>query len=473
MKTKMTPIVSWSIWAGGLSLVMAIITRNQLIAGFRSDETGMSFVITALFMAGLVVSFRAARQLHQEWAVLAKINKTNVIPKSTYSADLASVFSKLQGFKDQGENVDIHTAIDTYHAKHNSRVRSVSIMAALVISMGLLGTVVGLIMSISGLSSMVENIGLSRTTMMNALTATVAGMGTAFYTTFFGALGGLILRAVAVSQLNSLSELCSEAAEYADNHLTIKLESNEAALNEQISKVISTFENMQHEMDALTGRISESIETTMAKFGESIEAVGQHAMDSTKTAVTGMTDQMGAFGTTIEESFGSYNEMIVKAGEETHDAIKVVNENIEKSGDELHETFSGLYDIIGTAGEGVTETFEGLNGTIAEAGEKVTDAFDSLNGSVHQASESVSGSLVDFKLSIDGTAIDLNDAVSELHTAISEATGEMVTMNKAKFDAEASQIAGHLSSAATSIQQFLQHKNAAADTADESTQKVA
>lgn len=161
MKTKMTPIVSWSICAIGLSLVMGIVTRKHLIAGFRSDETGMSFIITALFVAGLVVSFLAARKLHKEWAVLAKITKSNTIPKSTNSADLASVFTKLQGFKNKGETVDVHTAIDTYHAKHNSRVRSVSIMAALVISMGLLGTVVGLIMSISGLSSMVENIGLS------------------------------------------------------------------------------------------------------------------------------------------------------------------------------------------------------------------------------------------------------------------------------------------------------------------------
>lgn len=306
--------------------------------------------------------------------------------------------------------------------------------------------------------------------MMDALKATVAGMGTAFYTTFFGAMSGLILRAVAVSQLNSLSELCSEAAEYAANNLTIKTESKDEALKKQISNVISSFEKMQNEIDALTGRITESIQATITKFGESIESVGQHAMDTTKEAITGMTDQMGTFGSTIEESLGSYNQMIIKAGEDTHGAITTVNESIEKSGDELHESFGGLNDIIGKAGEGVTESFEGLNGNIGEAGEQVNEAFDSLNGSVHQAGEAVSGSLVDFKLAIDGTTLELNDAVGELHTAISEATGEMASMNKAKLDAEASQIAGHLSNAASSIQQFLQQKNAAVDKA---TQKVA
>uniref|UniRef100_UPI0035649604 MotA/TolQ/ExbB proton channel family protein n=1 Tax=Pontiella sp. TaxID=2837462 RepID=UPI0035649604 len=397
MQTKMTPIVSWSIWAGGLSLVMGIVTRNQLIAGFASDETGMSYVITALFAAGLVVSFLSARSLHKEWGILADITKTDRIPGSTGKTDLASVFNKLKGYKEKGEVVDIHTAIDTYHSKHNSRVRVVSIAAGLVISMGLLGTVVGLILSISGLGAMVENIGLSRTTMMDALKATVSGMGTAFYTTFFGALGGLILRAVAVSQLNSLSELCSEAAEYADKNLTAKLESKEEALNRQLSSVIESFGNMQREVDALTGRIAESIETTLGKFSESIAAVGDHAMEATKEAVSGMTGQFGEIGSTVKDSFGMFNEIIVKSGEEVHGAVSTVSEGIVKSGDELHESFGVLNDTLARAGEGVTGSFEVLNGTIAESGDKVSGSFEGLGSSVQQAGDTVAGSLADFK----------------------------------------------------------------------------
>jgi hypothetical protein len=471
MKTKMTPIVSWSIWAGGLSLVMGFVTRKHLIAGFRSDETGMSYVIAALFVAGLVASFLAARQLNKEWAVLAKIRESKNIPKAGNTNDIAAVFQKLLNFKDKGESVDVHIAIDTYHSKHNSRVRSVSIMSGLVISMGLLGTVVGLIMAISGLGSMVENIGLSRVTMMEALKATVAGMGTAFYTTFFGALGGLILRAVAVSQLNSLSELCSEAAEYADNYLRIKAESKESEMNEQVSRLISSFENMQVQIDSLTISIAASIESAMTKFGESIESVGQTAMDSTSEAISGMTNKMGTFGSTIEESLSSYNEQIVKAGEDTRTAIGTVNVSIQKSGDDLHESFSSLNGTINKAGEGVKESFEGMNGHICEAGEKVTEAFDSLNGCVYQASDSVAGSLADFKLSVDGTAIELNEAVGELHGAINQATGEMVTMAKAKLDTEAQEIAGQLSLAASSIQQFMQKTSDASN--DDSNQKVA
>jgi len=447
---------------------MGIVTRKHLIAGFQADETGMSFVITALFGAGLVVSFLAAKQLHSEWAVLAQINKTKKIPKSNGKADLASVFQKLQGFKENGETVDIHTAIDTYHSKHNSRVRSVSIMAALVISMGLLGTVVGLIMSISGLGAMVENIGLSRTTMMEALKATVSGMGTAFYTTFFGAMGGLILRAVAVSQLNSLSELCAEAAEYADNNLVAKLESKEEELNQQVSKVIGSFQKMQQEIEEITVRLSESFETTMKSFGDSLADAGEHAMVSTKESITGMTDHLDVFGDEIGISVHAFTDTIEQAGKDVRKSIGYVNRSIEGSTTKLDEAFDGMNGSIARAGEGVTESFENLNGTIGSAGEGVTESFGSLNSSVQQAGDTVAGSLADFKLAVDGTSLELKDAVGELHSAISQATGEMVGMAKARLDTEATEIAGHLSIAADSIQQYLSQKAVTTD-----SQKVA
>ncbi len=441
MKIKVKPIVSWSIWAGGLSLIMGIVTRNHILAGFRADDTGMSYVIAVLFIGGLAASFRAAMQLHTEWGVLSKVTETHTLPPENKKSGLTTIFNSLAASKKKGEVVNVHTAIDTYHAGHNSRVRSISIMSALLISMGLLGTIIGLIMAISGLGGMVENIGLSRSTMMDALKTTVAGMGTAFYTTFFGALGGLILRAVAVSQLNSLSELCASATEYAENNLTSKVEDKAEEINEQISKVVASFENMQLEIEAVTTRISDSFEITMKNFGHALQEAGEYAMTATKECIGGMTEQMASHGTEIGKSFGSFNETIIAAGGEVREAIGSVNTAIEESGKSLQESFGGLNETLGTSGKEVSESFTGLG------------------NSVNQASESVSGSLADFKLSIDGTSAELNEAVSELHAAISQATGEMITMAKAKLDTEATEIAGQLSLAASSIQQFVEGKN--------------
>jgi hypothetical protein len=404
MKSKIKPIVSWSIWAGGLSLVMGFVTRNHILAGFRADETGMSYVIATLFGVGLAVSFRAALQLHNEWSVLNQTIATDQIPAGNGKGGLADVFNNLAGYRDAGETVDIHAAIDTYHAGHNSRVRSVSIMAALLISMGLLGTIVGLIMSISGLGGMVENIGLSRATMMAELKTTVAGMGTAFYTTFFGALGGLILRAVAVSQLNSLSELCAAATEYADTDLVAKLENKEEAVNQQISRVVESFKNMQQEIENSTERIAATVTDSLDRFGEALETAGRQAVVVTEKCVGDMSSQITLIGAELRH------------------------------------------------------TFESFGAAIEASGEGISTSFGSLSNSVDQAGEVVGGSLADFKLSVDGTSNELNTAVTELRNAIHEATGEMASLSEAKLDTEAHEIAGQLSLAADSIQTFLKSK---------------
>ena len=404
MNTKMKPIVSWGVWAIGLSVVMGLVTRHFILAGFQTDKTGMSFVIALLFVFGLVASFRAAMQLHSEWGVLGEVIKTNEIPRGGGKSGLAEVFAKLAEYKRRGQTVDIQAAIETYHAGHNARVRSVSIMAALLISMGLLGTIIGLIMSISGLGGMVENIGVSKATMMDALKTTVAGMGTAFYTTFFGALGGLILRAVAVSQLNSLSVLCATASEYADAHLASRLGDKEEEVNQELSKVVESFENMRDKIDSVTQRVAESIDSSMVRFGEALEATGKKAMQSTEECVADMTEEMKTFGTEMGAAVGQFSE------------------------------------------------------SVARSGDGVEAAFGVLDESVKEASGAVSGSLADFRQSIDSTSSELKEAVGELHTAIAQATGEMVTMARAKLDTEASEIAGQLEMAASSIQSLVARK---------------
>jgi hypothetical protein len=444
-------MVSWSVWAGGLSLVMGIVTREQLISGFAADNTGMSVVIAAVFAAGLVISFLAARQLHSEWIVLKRIEQTGSIPGSRKETDLASVFNALASHKNKMEVVDIHAAIDTYHAKHNSRVRSVSIIAALVISMGLLGTVVGLIMSISGLGGMVENIGLSRTTMMETLKTTVAGMGTAFYTTFFGALGGLILRAVAVSQLNSLSELCAEATEYADAHLTTRFENKEEELNQKVSQVIAGFDNMQKEITAITARLTESFEATMRGFGTALAEAGNHAMVATKDCIADMTEQVAS-----------------EVGKKISSSLAVFNKSMELSGKDVRKTFRTINTSIGRYGDKMNMAFDGLSNTVQQSGGNTADSFSAFNATVKEGGDAVAHSLADFKMQIDSTCTELQEAMDALQSTIHRSTHEMNSLSKARLDVEATEIAGQLSLAASSIQQLLSKKNTS-----EENQKVA
>lgn len=111
-ENKNQPIVSWGIWVGGLSFIMGLVTRNHILAGFRADETGMSFVIAALFVGGLAASFRAAMQLHSEWGVLDRVVATKQVPLANGKSGLADIFNRLADYKRKGATINIHTAID-------------------------------------------------------------------------------------------------------------------------------------------------------------------------------------------------------------------------------------------------------------------------------------------------------------------------------------------------------------------------
>jgi hypothetical protein len=73
------------------------------------------------------------------------------------------------------------------------RLRPIVMMTGLLITLGLIGTVVGLIALISNMGDLVA--GNDAESMIVGIQAVLAGMGTAFYTTLLGAIfGGVALR---------------------------------------------------------------------------------------------------------------------------------------------------------------------------------------------------------------------------------------------------------------------------------------
>lgn len=65
----------------------------------------------------------------------------------------------------------------------------------LLITLGLIGTVVGLTLTLTGLTNALDALGQDQSMLMQGLQKAMAGMGTAFYTTLLGAvLGGVVLR---------------------------------------------------------------------------------------------------------------------------------------------------------------------------------------------------------------------------------------------------------------------------------------
>jgi hypothetical protein len=71
----------------------------------------------------------------------------------------------------------------------------VELFSSILITLGLLGTIVGLIMSVGGLSTVLASGSASSADVFEGMLRTVKGLETAFYTTLLGAtFGGVMLR---------------------------------------------------------------------------------------------------------------------------------------------------------------------------------------------------------------------------------------------------------------------------------------
>lgn len=449
MKTKLKPIVSWSIWAFGMTIFLFGFTYKHFIKGVWEDSSHLSWLIASLFIAGFVISMKAATSLQKEWEVLDEIKATHKIPESNGHFGLCSVFTELNETKKQGKPCDINVVIDSYHARHNSQVRSVSIIAALCISMGLLGTVIGLIISIQGLGEMVNQVGVSQSGMMDKLKIVANGMGTAFYTTYYGAFFGLILRAVSVSQLNSLSELCATATEYAENNLTAKHGSKEEELEKQTLRVIESFSKMQKEVDSIAGRMISSIDASMVAFGDLLTKAGNRTVDTTEKTFTDMSNQVKMLGSEVGSAFSEFNS------------------NVEASGTEVRASISGLSESIGSVSEAIAEISGGMNSafadinyTIGQGGEGLTGAFGELNSSVEDAGNQMAASLSEFNGSIEESSREVETGARELRKTMQQIAQDIRALTEDKLEQEAEQIAGQLRLAAAQFNSFLKKKEA-------------
>ena len=82
-----------------------------------------------------------------------------------------------------------------------------------MITLGLIGTVTGLIIAITGLESVMTSLGESGKMIIPGLKQALSGMGTAFYTTLFGAiLGGFFLKLMHQASSNMVDEIIDDIA---------------------------------------------------------------------------------------------------------------------------------------------------------------------------------------------------------------------------------------------------------------------
>jgi len=227
------PLREWLIYAAIIGGLIVVAAGTHLVRAVMTDTSGLCVVIFGLFGLGITVNFRAVKTLRNEFVCAAFLLKKIKAPggfNEIIAVSPSGVFH--QHIKDlvtiakHDPNVSQDSLVTLLYSRMMARAKIVDVLAGVLVSLGLIGTVVGLISMTNGLGQTLESLGDSSdaANLMTGLRSTMAGLGTAFYTTLVGAiLGSVVLRVMNNVYTSNVDHFVSYIASITEVQITPRL----------------------------------------------------------------------------------------------------------------------------------------------------------------------------------------------------------------------------------------------------------
>lgn len=236
------PLKEW-YWQFALAVViLVVVCGRHMIAAVATDNTYLCAIICVLFLIGLVVNYLNVRQLRIEY-VCAAVCVQRLQAKGGFadvlSSQPAGVFHRhvqdLGAIAKYDQGLTQDCLITLLYSRLMARSRIVDILSNVLVSLGLIGTILGLITMTNGLSGTLESLGDGNdSTLMSGLRGTMSGLGTAFYTTLVGAMfGSVVLRILNNVYTSNVDHLVSYVASTAEVKIVPRLKQARKSLPEK------------------------------------------------------------------------------------------------------------------------------------------------------------------------------------------------------------------------------------------------
>lgn len=192
------------------------------------NEVAVAITYTLLFIFGafsVVLSYRTARFIDTETKLASKqlesLEKKRNIDEFLKNDDTESCFKNhvisLHKIAQSGNEVDQDNLIEILLSRLQAQNRLVSLYGNLLTTLGLIGTIVGLIIM---MNRMVITLQANSENVIKDLMSeggAMAGLGAAFYTTLIGSIiGGVIIRLLSHLTESTITEYCSYIAEITE-----------------------------------------------------------------------------------------------------------------------------------------------------------------------------------------------------------------------------------------------------------------
>lgn len=224
---KTDPLLQWLVYFFTITLVLSFMGGRLILQSLVTDRSGICAAITLIFTAAITKNFldilhirREIRAANSHITELLDLRKIDAFVAKDRSGLLADHIHNLYQMSLRDDAVNQESLVLLLQNKLAARMHLTGLLGGLLVTLGLVGTIVGLINSVSGLGEVMSAVGSDSDGLMAGMQETLGGMGTAFYTTLIGAmLGAVALRVLAGVANSNANRLVAHIAELTEVYI--------------------------------------------------------------------------------------------------------------------------------------------------------------------------------------------------------------------------------------------------------------
>ena len=457
-KKAASPLKTWLFWGISVLGVFLLVTWEYFVAGFSADASKITYLIVIFFLYGFFASLKVARYLEAESKALAAMDSNQRISDPNASTAAALFDAALERIR-RGDRVDVRNLVSAYGIRIKARVDNIAVISGMLITIGLLGTVVGLIITVTGLGQVLSASGSDYVAMKAGLNQTVAGMGTAFYTTFFGALlGGVVLKVLGAEMKKSATQLVADTLRFSElfvapqlsqnsSKVLVELESRIVVLGNQLEKlgnsftsIIDIIDSKQNTLAAGLGDLVNAVEVSSRQATERVEALTAAVNQTTEEIQTKADERVGSLVATVDKTVEETNRL---ADERLETVASMVEQSVTNTNLQATERVEALVESVRLATEEAQRLADERLGTLADTINTTTEEMHRL------ADERLAALVSSVEKTTQNTHQQANEHLVDLVETVGKSIDESRQQAEAQLGAKASDLAQKLNEAAS------------------------
>ncbi|QBP42695.1 hypothetical protein [Paenisporosarcina antarctica] len=306
-----------------------------------------------------------------------KINEifTNVHHKSTYRKQWERYYKRIQKDKKSDEKIRVEPFFgqDALHDTIGKR-QMLDIGSGVHVSLGVLGTFIGLSIGLSGLNVMDPEL------LRQGVSGLISGMKTAFYTSVFG----VVLSLIWIIIDRGISSSVEAKIDWHSNqlHLLLNADDEEIFLN-RLEKIT------QQQSEQMKTLLTDALEKTMQPFIHTVQSGNDEISSQLKIQSETSKEHLDLMKNQSEDLSSKLIEQMTSGTKETIKEFMVMLENSKHSQESMLESVTGMVkqlEFASTSNEklfektaGMVNVFECLSTEVQSTQKSYANSFEKLD----------------------------------------------------------------------------------------------